>query len=128
MPAAVEAPQAPGECTYEGVSRENGAWGADIKLDGEIEIKRLGTYENAGAAAWAYDAAREERGLPPVNFPLPGMAPAPTNEAPAPAESPREAARLGDAAFANASLDAVTRRLGSLRARRMREADAADEA
>ena len=59
------------ECTYEGVSREDGTWVADIKFDGE-EI-RLGTYENAGAAAWAYDAAREERGLPPVNFPLPGQ-------------------------------------------------------
>ena len=41
---------------------------------------------SAGAAAWAYDAAREQRGLPPVNFPLPGQAPAPTTEAPAPAE------------------------------------------
>ena len=45
------------ECTYEGVSREDGTWVADIKFDGE-EI-RLGTYENAGAAAWAYDAARD---------------------------------------------------------------------
>ena len=73
------------ECTYEGVSREtDGTWVADIKFDGE-EI-RLGTYENAGAAAWAYDAAREERGLPPVNFPLPGQALAPTTEAPAPAD------------------------------------------
>ena len=82
-PVAVEAPLPPEECTYEGVSREDGVWVADIKFDGE-EIKRLGTYENAGAAAWAYDAAREERGLPPVNFPLPGQA-SPVAEASAPA-------------------------------------------
>ena len=87
-PVAVEAPLPPEERTYEGVSREDGTWVADIKFEGE-EIKRLGTYENAGAAAWAYDAAREVRGLPPVNFPLPGMAPAPTNEAPAPTEEPK---------------------------------------
>ena len=79
MPA-VEAP----ECIYEGVTREDGAWVADIKIDGEI--KRIGTFATAGAAGWAYDAAREERGLPPVNFPLPGQAPAPVAEAPAPAE------------------------------------------
>ena len=84
-PAAIEAPPAPEESTYEGIWREDGVWGAEITLD-DGEVKSLGTYANAGAAAWAYDAAREERGLPPVNFPLPGMAPAPTNEAPAPAE------------------------------------------
>ncbi len=83
-PAAVEAPPPPEECTYEGVTREDGAWVADIKIDGEI--KRIGTFATAGAAGWAYDAAREERGLPPVNFPLPGQAPAPVAEAPAPAE------------------------------------------
>ena len=75
---------APEERTYEGVSREDGVWVADIKLDGEV--KRLGTFATAGAAGWAYDAAREERGLQPVNFPLPGQAPAPVAEAPAPAE------------------------------------------
>ena len=65
----VEAPLPPEERTYEGVSREKGgAWVADIKFDKE-EIKRLGTFATAGAAGWAYDAAREERGLPPVNFP-----------------------------------------------------------
>ena len=63
-PEAVEAPLPPEECTYEGVSREEGTWVVDIKFDGE-ESKRLGTYENAGAAAWAYDAAREERGAAP---------------------------------------------------------------
>ena len=84
-PAAVEAPPAPEERTYEGVWREDGVWGAEITLD-DGEVKSLGTYANAGAAAWAYDAAREERGLPPVNFPLPGQAPAPVAEAPAPAE------------------------------------------
>ena len=73
---------APEERTYEGVSREDGVWVADIKLDGEV--KRLGTFATAGAAGWAYDAAREERGLQPVNFPLPGQA-SPVAEAPAPA-------------------------------------------
>ena len=103
-PVAVEAPLPPEERTYEGVSREDGTWVADIKFDGE-EIKRLGTYENAGAAAWAYDAAREERGLPPVNFPLRAMAPAPTNEAPAPAED--EEAPPPVTTEADAPIDAV---------------------
>jgi hypothetical protein len=52
----------------------------DIKLDGEI--KRLGTFATAGAAV-TYDSAREEV---PVNSPLPGQAPVPAAEAPAPAE------------------------------------------
>ena len=83
-PVAVEAPLPPEERTYEGVSREkDGTWVADIKFDKE-EIKRLGTFATAGAAGWAYDAAREERGLQPVNFPLPGQA-SPVAEAPAPA-------------------------------------------
>ena len=104
-PVAVEAPLPPEECTYEGVSREkDGTWVADIKFDGE-EIKRLGTYENAGAAAWAYDAAREQRGLPPVNFPLPGQAPAPTTEAPAPAEDAEAPPPVTTAA--DAPIDAV---------------------
>ena len=83
--AAATAPPPSEERTYEGVWREDGVWGAEITLD-DGEVKSLGTYANAGAAAWAYDAAREERGLPPVNFPLPGQAPAPVAEAPAPAE------------------------------------------
>jgi len=69
-PPAAPPATPPEECSYEGVSWENGTWVADfIRKDGSTE--RLGTYDNPQAAGWAYDNALEEKGLPPVNFPLP---------------------------------------------------------
>ena len=56
---ALASTAAPEERTYEGVARRDGV--GSPTSNSTATIKRLGTYENAGAAGRAYDARREER-------------------------------------------------------------------